>query len=250
MIPKIIHYCWFGKKPLPETALKCIRSWRRYFPDYEIWQWSEVTREENGADGVADKVMAFDIESVIYTKEAYEARKYAFVSDYVRFMVLERYGGVYFDTDVEVIKDMSPIIERGPYMGCEMKNGVVNPGLGIAAEPHMELYKEILANYGGMRFLNNDGSMNGYSMIPMVTEMMKRDGLKDGEHVQMVRGVWVYPVEYFNPLDSLTGRLYLTENTYSIHWYDASWTAAQPWWMKKLKQWYHRLIGLDGRNGK
>ena len=106
MIPKIIHYCWFGRNPLPESAIKCINSWKKFFPDYEIKEWNEDN---------------FDVNIIPYTKEAYEAKKYAFVSDYARFWILYHHGGLYFDTDVEVIKAMDDIIELGPFMGVEVE---------------------------------------------------------------------------------------------------------------------------------
>lgn len=104
MIPKIIHYCWFGRGPLPELAQKCIASWKKYLPDYEIKEWNEDN---------------FDVNIIPYTAEAYKAKKYAFVSDYARFWILYQYGGIYFDTDVEVIRPMDDIIERGNFMGFE-----------------------------------------------------------------------------------------------------------------------------------
>lgn len=230
MIPKIIHYCWFGGNPLPESAKKCIASWKKFLPDYEIKEWNE----EN-----------FNVNIIPYTKEAYEAKKYAFVSDYARFWILEREGGLYFDTDVEVVKDMTPIIEAGPYMGCELHDGTIAPGLGIAAEPHMPVYIRILENYQKMSFLNPDGTRSNYSMIPMITEMLRSEGLKEAVSIQNIMGLKIYPVEYFNPLDSLTGRLRKTTNTYSIHWYMASWTEPEPWWLKKIKQFYHRLSRIN-----
>lgn len=122
MIPKIIHFCWFGGNPLPKSAVKCINSWRKYLPDYEIWQWSEdfLTSKLTTltSNGIVNKIMPFDVNIIQYTKDAFKAKKYAFVSDYARFWILEQYGGIYFDTDVEVIKDMTPIINAGPYMGC------------------------------------------------------------------------------------------------------------------------------------
>ena len=125
MIPKIIHYCWFGHNPLPELAKKCIASWKNYFPDYEIKEWNESN---------------FDVNAIPYTEEAYKQKKYAFVSDYARFWILYHYGGLYFDTDVEVIKPMNEIIERGPFMGCENtaknRNKVVDSsGLELGVNP-------------------------------------------------------------------------------------------------------------------
>ena len=143
MIPKIIHYCWFGHNPLPPLAIKCIASWKKHFPDYEIKEWNEDN---------------FNVNSIPYTYEAYSVGKYAFVSDYARFWILYQYGGIYFDTDVEVIKNMDDIINAGPFMGCENmfipknKNSIadINPGLGFGAIPKMEIYKNILDYYSNV----------------------------------------------------------------------------------------------------
>ena len=148
MIPKIIHYCWFGRNPLPESATKCIASWRKFFPDYEIKEWNEDN---------------FDINIIPYTAEAYSVKKYAFVSDYARFWILYHYGGLYFDTDVEVIKNMYDIIDRGPFMGIEVdanegSSPAIAPGLGLGAESYMKLYRDVLDYYKLQNFLNNDGS--------------------------------------------------------------------------------------------
>lgn len=135
MIPKKIHYCWFGRNPLPESALKCIASWRKYLPDYEIIEWNEDN---------------FDVNSIPYTRQAYESKKYAFVSDYARFKILYEHGGLYFDTDVEVIRPMDDIIAKGPFMGFEINpcterpQGAVNPGLGLGAVAQMPIYLSLI----------------------------------------------------------------------------------------------------------
>ena len=114
MIPKIIHYCWFGRNPLPPLALECIASWRKFLPDYEIKEWNEDN---------------FDVNSIPYTAEAYRQKKYAYVSDYARFCILYQYGGIYFDTDVEVIKPLNDIIAKGNFMGFEQDpDGENTPG--------------------------------------------------------------------------------------------------------------------------
>ena len=133
MIPKVIHYCWFGRNPLPESAIRCINSWKKFFPDYEIKEWNEDN---------------FDVNIIPYTSEAYEAKKYAFVSDYARMWILYHYGGLYFDTDVEVIKNMDDIVAKGSFMGIEVEYSEgsimsVNPGLGLGVIPHHRIYKEI-----------------------------------------------------------------------------------------------------------
>lgn len=135
MIPKKIHYCWFGRNPLPESARKCIASWHRYLPDYEIIEWNEDN---------------FDVGSIPYTAQAYAANKYAFVSDYARFKILYEHGGLYFDTDVEVIRPMDDIVAAGPFMGFEVNpcttrpNGAVNPGVGMGAVKSMEDRKSVV----------------------------------------------------------------------------------------------------------
>ena len=204
MIPKIIHYCWFGGNPLPESALMCIASWRKFLPDYEIKEWNEKN---------------FPIEECpLYAKQAYEEKKWAFVSDYARFKILYDYGGLYFDTDVEVIKSLDDIIERGPFMGCGSENET-NPGLGLAAAPGLGLYKEILDYYHTNEF---DASGN-ITVVQIVTEILKKKGFKESNEIQIIDGVRFYPPDYFSPIDYSTGKLTVTENTRSIHHYDASW---------------------------
>ena len=148
MIPKIIHYCWFGRNELPKSALRCIDSWRKHFPDYEIKEWNEDN---------------FDVDMMPFTREAYSRKKYAFVSDVARFWILYHHGGLYFDTDVEVIHPMDDIVEHGAFMGIEVECGngnifpLINPGLGLGAEPGMEFYRRVLEHYSSCHFLDADG---------------------------------------------------------------------------------------------
>ena len=249
MIPKIIHYCWFGGNPLPESAKKCIASWRKFLPDYQIWQWSEKPShdnanhnpnslspthplgegEKNGKENdLFDKILGFDVNSILYTQQAYEANKYAFVSDYARFWILYKYGGLYFDTDVEIIKPMDDIIERGPFMGIEKTptsniTPMINPGLGLGATPQMEIYRQILDGFHRMTFYSEDGSINPFSMIPMVTKLFSEFGLKPSNKVECVAETYIYPDDVFCPMDSTTGITRITNNTVSIHHYDCSW---------------------------
>ena len=214
MIPKVIHYCWFGRNPLPKSALKCIDSWRKFFPDYEIKEWNEDN---------------FDVNIIKYTQDAYNAKKYAFVSDYARIWILYNYGGVYFDTDVEVISPMIDIIEKGPFMGFEINNSTenkiaVNPGLGIGSPSHLELYKDILDVYSNLNFWIGS-KINLYAIVRITTDILTINGLKNVDGAQTVNGITIYPSDFFNPLDSLTGRLNKTANTRTIHWYDNSWSS-------------------------
>lgn len=232
MIPKVIHYCWFGRGELTPLAKKCIASWRQFFPDYEIKEWNED---------------CFGVNLTAYTSEAYKAGKYAFVSDYARFWVLYHYGGVYFDTDVEVIKPMNDVLEKGPFMGVELLDisMAVNPGLGLAAEPGMALYKAIVDKYETMTFCLPDGSLNPYTMIPMVTDLLKEKGLRGDGSIEHVAGVDIYPPDWFNPFDDATGRLRKTENTRTIHWFAKSWLPAEPAWKTNLKRMLRRLVGTE-----
>lgn len=214
MIPKIIHYCWFGGALLPTDAQKCIESWKKYCPDYEIKEWNESN---------------FDITICPYVKEAYEAKKWAFVSDYARFWILYNFGGIYFDTDVELIKPINDIIEKGPFMGFEKnpsvsEDGEIAPGLGIAAPPELELYKDVMNYYESIHFKNEDGSLNtNDTIVTHTTKVMIKKGLKKKQGIQFIAGILIYPKEYFCPLDYLTYEMNITENTRSIHHYTASW---------------------------
>lgn len=231
MIPKIIHYCWFGRAPLPNDALKCIESWKKYFPDYEIKEWNE----EN-----------FDVDIVPYTSEAYKAKKYAFVSDYARFWILYHYGGIYFDTDVEVIKSMNDILEAGPFMGFEVNpcksrpNGAVAPGLGMAANPQMDLFLEILDYYSNQNFVIG---VNSVTVVGHTTNILLRNGLQQIQGIQKVAGFNLYPADFFNPFDDGTGKLYLTNNTRTIHWYSKSWIDNRIKWRIGITRLIHRYVG-------
>lgn len=215
MIPKIIHYCWFGGNPLPDLAVKCITSWKKFFPEYEIKEWNEKN---------------FDLNCCDYVKEAYDAKKWAFVSDYARFWILYKYGGIYFDTDVEVIKNMDDIIEKGAFMGCEITDEEgsdfsvwVNPGLGLGVNPGVDLYKEILESYQTSHFINEFGKCDYKTVVERTTGILKQYCFKNVNEIQKIGGVYIYPKEYFCPMDYSTGKLNITDNSRSIHWYDASW---------------------------
>lgn len=243
MIPKTIHYCWFGRGDKPKSADKCIASWKKFFPDYEIMEWNE----EN-----------YDVRKISYTSQAYDAKKYAFVSDYARFDILYQYGGIYFDTDVEVIKPFDDILINGAFIGCEIDGAFsenkseikascsavqTNPGLGLATVPGLQIYKEILDFYETLSFINTDGTYNTATVVGYTTYILLKNGLKNIKGIQTVAGITVYPKEYFNPLDSSTGKLEITENTHSIHWYSMSWLSPRERIRSKITQPFHRLFG-------
>lgn len=234
MIPKVIHYCWFGRNPLPELAMKCIASWKRFLPDYEIKEWNEDN---------------FNVNIIPYTAEAYQAKKYAFVSDYARFWILYHYGGLYFDTDVEVIRQMDDIIARGPFMGCENEAGdtsiaSVAPGLGLGVNPGLGLYKEILDYYASLQFINEDGSFNMKTVVEYITEILCKQGLRITNEIQECAGVWIYPKEYFCPINSLTNKCLITDKTYTIHHFAGSWVPKS----RKLGNWIRKIFGNNVLN--
>lgn len=226
MIPKVIHYCWFGGNPLPELALKCIDSWKNFFTDYEIKEWNESN---------------FDLTSCDYIKEAYQAKKWAFVSDYARFKILYEFGGLYFDTDVEVIKNMDDIINNGPFMGTEPTT-FVTAGLGLAANSGLGLYKEILDFYGTIHFILPNGQLNEHTVVEYVTEILKKHGYKPSAGITKVNDIIIYPAEYFCPQNYDTGVLTITDNTRSIHHYSATWHS-------KLDDMVAKIEKCKNRNG-
>lgn len=230
-IPKIIHYCWFGGNPLPPMAKKCIESWKKYLPDYEIKQWDESN---------------FDVNSIPYTQEAYREKKFAFVSDYARFWILYKYGGIYFDTDVEAIRNLDDIITAGPFMGCQNKynpNGTalslaVAPGLGLATYAGHPIYKELLELYSKIHFYKPDGSLNLKTIVHYTTELLILHGLINTPDIQTVEDIKIYPWDYFCPM-SPTLVLEITKNSRTIHLFSASWETPRAKFRKRIK----RLLG-------
>lgn len=239
-IPKYIHYCWFGDQQLGDKELKCIHSWKLYFPEFEIIEWNE----EN-----------FDIHSCMYVEEAYRAKKWAFVSDYARFEILYKYGGLYFDTDVEVINPMDDIVAAGPYLGFETdvsgygnndhmnysdQSGTVAPGLGMGAYPKMAIFREFIDSYRDQHFITSDGSPDTTTVVRRTTQILQKHGLSDRPGIQSVAGVSIYPSEYFNPKDRYTGELLISDKTKSIHHYGKSWLSSRELYEHNVVSWLMR----------
>jgi hypothetical protein len=226
MIPKIIHYCWFGHGEKPELAKKCIASWQKFCPDFEIREWNE-----DNCDYLAIPFMA----------EAYAAKKYAFVSDVMRLIVLEQFGGVYFDTDVELLRDISPLLNDEGFIGFE-NDRFVNSGQVMAAVPHHPVIQAMIEEYRKLHFINADGSINAVGCPHLNSDVMESFGLVRNGQEQVVSGIHVYPEDYFNPLDSTTGKLNKTGNTYSIHWYSMSWMPKSMQLKAKLGRVVRRMV--------
>lgn len=223
MIPKKIHYCWFGGNELPIKAKKCIASWQQYCPDYELIEWNENN---------------FDIEHNPYTKWCYDNKKFAFLSDYVRLLVVEKYGGLYFDTDVEVVRPFDELLECKAFFGFET-SVYVNTGVGFGAEPHNPVVHQMLEEY--LRLL--DGKHGVIGCPHLNTDALVKFGLQRNGKKQELLEATVFPVDFFNPYDAPTGILKITANTYSIHWYSATWMSTSQRIRSIISRPLHRLLG-------
>lgn len=230
-IPKVIHYCWFGRNPLSPIAKKCIESWKKYCPDYNIIEWNE----EN-----------FDVNIIKYTQEAYDAKKYAFVSDYARFFILYTYGGIYMDVDVELIKPLDIFLDNKMFAGFEDDKNIA-PGLIFASTQGQSLIKEIMDSYNSRCFLNDGGSFNYNTVVEFVTEILRSHGLLANGKSQTVEGMKLYPRDFFCPMNFNTGKINITTNTYSIHHFDGSWQSNTQKFKVKIKRVFGEkfLIGLS-----
>jgi hypothetical protein len=228
-IPKVIHYCWFGGKELPESAKKCIMSWKTYFVGYEIIEWNESN---------------YDVNKIIFTKEAYEVKKYAFVSDYARFDILYNLGGIYFDTDVEVIKPFGDIVQNGAFMGFESIGGVA-VGLGMGSIAGNNIFRDVLNYYKKQHFILQKGRYNTRTVVSIVTEIMRKYGLRDEDRIQYIEGIKIYPIEYFCPKSFETGKTEITKNTVSIHHYDGSWVSEDGNKITKERWEFYERYGED-----
>lgn len=213
MIPKTIHYCWFGKNPLPKLAKSCIKTWKKYCSDYTIIEWNESN---------------FDITTCPrYVQEAYQEKKWAFVTDYVRLKVVYDNGGVYLDTDVELLKNLDQLLQEDAYFGVETENNkcYINTGLGFGSIIKEPLLKELMDDYEDIPFVLQDGYYDTMSCPQRNTKIFLKHGFDNLSNTeQLLDGrIKVYPSEYFCPLDWRGTKKEITTNTVSIHWFSASW---------------------------
>lgn len=218
MIPKTIHYCWFGQSEMPELAQKCIASWHKYMPEFEYRLWNEES---------------FNVYSVPYTKEAYDVKKYAFVSDYVRLYALNKEGGIYLDVDFEVYKPFDDLLHWNAFAGFEgSKHSPLM--MGVIASCHGGTWvEEQLSHYQGRHFVNDDGSLDLTTNVRFVTEHMRMNGFVQNGKEQDYKDLHVFPVDYFCPKQT-TGEYFRTENTYCEHRGLNSWTDSKNDWKAKI----------------
>lgn len=227
MIPKTIHYCWFGGKPKPKLAKKCIESWKKHCPDYEIIEWNETN---------------FDVNQDVYTKVCFEQGKWAFLSDYVRLKVISENGGIYFDTDVEVLKSIDDLLEFDAFYGFE-NNDNINTGQGFGSAAHHPIVEAMLQQYEGLA--DENGNVKTVGCPTLNTQAALLFGLQLNGKKQELSGAIILPAEYTNPYNDATGRLNTTQNTYSIHWYSKSALSKKQILRSKLTRPLHRAFGED-----
>ena len=228
MIPKIIHYCWFGRGEKPKLAQKCIASWKKYCPDYKIIEWNEDN---------------FDLDYNGYTRYCYDHKKWAFLSDFVRLVVVAEYGGIYFDTDVELLKRPDELLLHEAFYGFE-NDANVNTGQGFGAEANHSTvlalkaaYEKLLPNSNGDYPIAVCPALNTAALLPFGL-------ILDGSQ-QILSGTAILPTDWMNPYDDPTGKLRITANTLSVHWYSKSWMGKGTILRSKITKPFHRLFGND-----
>ena len=225
MIPKVIHYCWFGGRELPNLAKKCIASWRRFCPDYEIRRWDESN---------------FDVTANGYARWCFEKGKWAFLSDYARLAIVARHGGLYFDTDVELLRSPDEFLEYEAFFGMESGN-LINTGLGFGAAANHPAVLAMLDQYA-----DAPTSAGQPVACPWLnTQALESLGYRRNGLRQMVAGALILPEEFMAPLDDNTGRLNITPNTVSIHRYAKSWVSPGLRLRAKITRPLHRMFGED-----
>jgi mannosyltransferase OCH1-like enzyme len=223
MIPKTIHYCWFGGNELPPLAKKCIKSWKKYCKGYKIIKWDESN---------------FDISSApLYVRQAYDAKKWAFVSDYVRLWAMVNYGGIYMDTDVEVVKPLDNFLNQKAFSGFEDEKNI--PTGIMACEKNFSLFVRFLHYYDDALFYDDFGNITYVTNVTIITNACIELGLVQNNQKQAIEGFTLYPNDYFCPKSYTDGIVYKTNNTVTIHHFNSSWHSKEEN-ERKIAKWRER----------
>ena len=229
MMPKIIHYCWFGRGEKPKKIQECINSWYQHLPDYQIIEWNEDN---------------FDVNKLQYTKDAYDAKKYAFVSDVARVKALYEMGGIYLDTDVEVFKSFDEILNNKCVLGFESENYVATSFM--ASEPKIKLFHDFYQMYEDILFFDKEGNMNQVTNVIKLTNMLKDCGLiANNEYQILENGIVIYPKEYFSPYEYGYGVYQYTDNTICVHHFEVSWLPKRTKYFRIIKKYLCKIIGYE-----
>lgn len=231
MIPKIIHYIWLGNNPLPAIAQKCIESWKKFCPDYEIKRWDESN---------------LNIDQYKFARDAYNAKKYAFAADVMRLDILIKEGGIYFDIDVELLKPIDNLIDGNEcFMGFETSNCIA-PGLILATISQNQDLMEILNFYKENEF--DEAKMKEMTICEIFTRYYEGFGLERVNRNQKIGNTMFYSAEFFSPIDVVTNKKHITKQTYSIHWYNASWYSSKQKLKKRIKFFFNVItLGCAGK---
>lgn len=247
MIPKIIHFCWLSDEPYPEKIQHCIDSWKKVLPDYEIIKWDFNRFSKNDS---------------IWVSEAFEAKKYAFAADYLRFYALYNYGGIYLDSDVEVLQKFDRFLSYPYMLGRENSSGEIEAAV-MGAEKHFKPYKRMLDYYKDRHFINHDGSLNCIPLPELMRHILEKeyqyhDISNEHEFINNDKEICLYPYSYFSPINLKTLKLESTDDTVSIHHFAASWKSEKDkerensWWWKTfiipLSRLSKMLEGFGGDN--
>jgi mannosyltransferase OCH1-like enzyme len=228
MIPKIINYCWFGMTQKPDNVKRYIESWKKYCPDYQILEWNE----EN-----------FDVNQNTYCSEAYEAQKWAFVSDYARLWVLYNHGGIYLDTDVEVVQPLDQFLNEKGFSGFESNNHV-STGI-MASERGHNYIGDLLNTYNERKFIKENGEYDLSTNVKFITEFAVKNKLILNGQRQTILDFTYYPQSYFSPFNDNTGEVMKTKDTYTIHWFSKSWLNPKLIRRTKITRVFHRIFGVN-----
>lgn len=228
LIPKTIHYCWFGHGYKPKLVHKCIDSWKKHCKDYEIIEWNESS---------------FNVNDSIYTAEAYKSKKYAFVSDYVRLYVMYNYGGIYLDTDVEIVRPLDVFLAQKAFSGFENEHWI-STGI-MASEKGIPIIKEFLEYYTNRHFIKPDGSLDLRTNVKIITEISEAHGFIANNKYQVIHDFTIYPRDYFCPIDDSTGKKHVSENTAAIHWFTKSWMDPKIVYRSKITRVFHFVFGVN-----
>lgn len=228
MVPPKIHYCWFGRGEKPKLAQKCIASWKKYCPDYEIIEWNEDN---------------FNLDYNGYTRYCYDNKKWAFLSDFARLVVVAEHGGIYFDTDVELLKRPDELLKFEAFYGFE-NNENINTGQGFGAAASHPTIEAMKAQYTALE--PDETGVYPIVVCPALnTAALLPFGLKLDGTRQNVAGAEILPIDWMNPYDDPTGRMNKTKNTISIHWYSKSWLSKGEILRSTLTKPLHRIFGVD-----
>lgn len=228
-IPKVLHYCWFGGKAKPELVKKCMETWKERLPDYNIEEWNEKN---------------FDVEAFDFTRKAYKMKKWAFVADYCRLWVLYNNGGVYLDTDVEVIKNMDYLLNQTAFAGVE--NGIeINVAIW-GCKKNDAFVRQILDYYDDLNYDDFKEDISKIAIPQIVTQIAKGEGYIVSNSIQKLKNeTMIYPKEYFYPKNQSWEKPIISENTYTVHHYEGSWRSPLQIYRSKLKQVLINIFGYD-----